>query len=163
MGRKIINGIEVNTNLKRRRVEIKQGCQSSIIGSSPTHYWQFENIENGDVVSVTSPQTMRSSSTTYAYVVKGVEETNGIQGFPNDKFEYPDPELIELVYEVNNADTGIEDISPVCPIASPHFTVSGTSQTFYEVFQEPQTYPSDMDFSTSLLAYNSFFNGRLEP
>jgi hypothetical protein len=164
MGRKIINGIEVNTNLKRRRVEIKQGCQSTIIESSPLHYWQFESIST-DIESVTSSKLLSSTVNEYGASISGVDNTLGIVGYPLGQPSEFVPETIELKYDTSgNTGVDFEDISPVCPI--PDATINndlGQPLHFYEAFGNFVTYSTDADLERSLEPYNSGFNSPVSP
>jgi len=81
MGRKIINGIEVTTNLKRQRIQAKTNCQSTIINSAPTMYWQFEQMETDEsILSVTGTHRLQPSSMGYGNLVNGVDDTNALTG-----------------------------------------------------------------------------------
>lgn len=138
MGRKIINGIEVNTNLKRRRIEIKKGCQSTIIASSPKYYWQFEALEsNGDISSVSEPKRLVASNLGYGGISNGIDDTQGLRGFPKGIPESVDTNIIELQYDMSGDEApDIEDNSPLCPVPSPSYSDNGSDVTFISMFQK---------------------------
>lgn len=150
MGRKIINGIDVNTNLKRQRVEVKQGCQSTILESAPKYYWQFEVMEEDDMIdSVLEPKLLSPTVTDYGKIVSGIDGTNGLQVYLDGIPEPFTPTEIELVYELSDESTPVigppinGDDSPLCPVPSLSYEKDSSQVTFTEALSA--TTPSYMD------------------
>lgn len=129
MARKVINGVEVNTTLKRVRVESTTGCQSTILDSSPEFYWQFENVVNTSVIEpAVGPYSFISTTNGYPQIATGVDGTNSILGSNNLDMPSGENPLVNdlLVYN---------DDTPVCPIPVDSFVLEDTNVTnFYTAF-----------------------------